>query len=193
MLENLSKYKILLASKSPRRHELMAMLRIPFNTVVINGIDETYPHDLEARKIPEYLSGKKAEAYLKTFKGNELIITADTLVILDNKVIGKPHDEEDARRVLKELSGKTHQVVTGISINTQEKHVTFSDTTEVKFCELNEEEIRYYVNNFRPLDKAGAYGIQEWIGCIGVEWINGSYFNVMGFPVHRVYEHLKSF
>lgn len=193
MLKNLSKYKIILASKSPRRHELFANLRLPFHTVVIGGIDESYPADMPAREVPEYLSRKKSEAYLKTFHGDELIVTADTIVIADGKILGKPKDEKDAIEMLHLLSGITHEVITGVSISTKERQVTFSDITEVRFCKLSDAEIQYYVSNFRPLDKAGAYGIQEWIGCIGVEWIKGSYYNVMGLPVHRLYEHLKEF
>ena len=193
MLENLRKYKILLASKSPRRHELLSHLRIPFNTVIIRGIDESYPDDMPVLDIPEYLSQKKADAYLASFNSNEMIITADTLVICDGKVMGKPHDHKEAYEMINALSGNTHQVITGVCISTKEKKVAFSDKTDVKFCEMTKEEIDYYINNFRPFDKAGAYGIQEWIGCVAVESIEGSYYNVMGLPVHRLYEELKKF
>lgn len=193
MLSNLNKYKIILASKSPRRHELFANLRLPFHTVTIGGIDESYPAEMSPFKVPEYLAKKKSRIYLDSFHGNELIITADTLVIANGKIMGKPKDEKDAKKMLGELSGITHEVITGVSISTHEKQITFSDITEVKFCKLTEDEIEYYVCNFRPMDKAGSYGIQEWIGCIGVEWIRGSYYNVMGLPVHRLYESLKNF
>lgn len=193
MLENLSKYNILLASKSPRRHELFSQLRIPFKTVTINGIDEAYPTELETVLIPAFIAEKKINAYLKKFTGNELIITADTLVILDKEVMGKPKDYDDAVRMLKQLSGKIHKVVTGVCIATRDKKCVFSVDTEVKFINLSENDIEYYVTTFRPYDKAGSYGIQEWIGYIGVEWIKGSYFNVMGLPVQRLYKELKKF
>lgn len=193
MLENLNKYKIILASKSPRRHELFSLLRIPYNTTVIGGISESYPDDMNPEFVPQFLSEQKAKVYLKFFKGEELIITADTIVIAENKILGKPKDEKDAIRMLQHLSDKTHKVITGVSITTQHKQISFSDTTEVKFSKLTEEEIKYYIGNFRPFDKAGSYGIQEWIGAIGVEWIKGSYYNVMGLPLQVLYKNLKSF
>lgn len=193
MLDHLSKYKIILASKSPRRKELLSQLRIPFTTVTLSGIDETYPENLKATEIPEFLAEKKASEYRKRFTDNELIITADTLVILGDVVLGKPKDTEDAFKILSKLSGKVHKVITGVSISTVSETITFSSCTEVKFAEISDKDIVYYVNTFRPLDKAGAYGIQEWIGCVAVEWIKGSYYNVMGLPVHSLYEQLKKF
>ncbi|MDE7181140.1 MAG: Maf family nucleotide pyrophosphatase [Muribaculaceae bacterium] len=193
MLENLSPYKILLASKSPRRRELLELLRVPFSVVSTGGIDESYPHDLPAHEIPEYLANKKGDAYRNKFSGKEMIITADTLVLLNDKVLGKPSGREEAIAMLHELSGKTHLVITGVSITTADKRTCFSVRTEVTFARLSDEDIAYYVDNYLPYDKAGAYGIQEWIGCIAVEKIDGSFYNVMGLPVQRLYQELKKF
>ncbi|MDE6006589.1 MAG: Maf family nucleotide pyrophosphatase [Muribaculaceae bacterium] len=193
MLENLSKYKVKLASKSPRRRELLEELRVPFSIITTGGIDESYPDTLPPKEIPAYLANKKGDAYMRRFDGNELVITADTLVILGDKVLGKPEGRDDAIKMLKELSGRTHLVVTGVSISTKDKRTTFSVITEVTFSHISDADIEYYVDNFLPFDKAGAYGIQEWIGCIAVESIRGSYYNVMGLPVHRLYHELKNF
>lgn len=193
MLDNLKQYKVLLASKSPRRRELLEQLRIPFSVINTGGIDESYPDTIPAEDIPPYLADRKADAYLNHFNGNELIITADTLVILDGKVLGKPHNHEEAKEMLRQLSGKVHKVVTGVSISTHQKRTTFSSLTEVCFAEISEEDIDYYVENYMPFDKAGGYGIQEWIGCVAVRSINGSYYNVMGLPVHQLYHELKNF
>lgn len=193
MFDNLRKYKILLASKSPRRRELLSQLRIPFNVISIGGIDETYPSSIATEEIPQYLANMKADAYMKTFCDNELIITADTLVILGDKVLGKPKDHDEAVSMLKDLSGKTHKVITGVCLSTHRRRISFSATTEVRFAVLSDESIEYYVENFLPYDKAGAYGIQEWIGCVAVESISGSYYNVMGLPVHQLYNELKNF
>lgn len=193
MLENLSKYKVKLASKSPRRRELLEELRVPFSIITTGGIDESYPDDMSPRDIPAYLANKKGDAYMRRFTENELIITADTLVILDDKVMGKPEGREEAIDMLRQLSGRTHQVITGVSISTKDKRTTFSVTTDVTFSEISDADIIYYVDNFLPFDKAGGYGIQEWIGCIAVESINGSFYNVMGLPVHRLYHELKNF
>lgn len=189
----MKKYHVILASKSERRRELMQMLRIPFNVVTIGGIDESYPEDMPALDVPQYLSGVKADVYHRNIKGNELIITADTLVICDGRIMGKPHSHDEAKEMLRFLSGKTHQVATGVTITTKEKRTSFTSVTDVKFGTLSDEEISYYVENYSPLDKAGAYGIQEWIGCVAVEGMNGSYYNVMGLPVHRLYQELKLF
>lgn len=193
MLDNLSKYKILLASKSPRRRELLTDLRIKFDTVTIGNVEESYPATLPTDRVAEYLSRLKAEAFLPMLHTNELLITADTIVICDNKISGKPANEEDAHRMLRRLSGKIHYVDTGVSITTSERMKSFTVRTEVKFADLSDEEIDYYISRFQPFDKAGAYGIQEWIGCAAVEWINGSFFNVMGLPTRRLYEELKQF
>ncbi len=193
MLENLNKYKVLLASKSPRRRELLEQLRVPFSTVTIGGIDEDYPEDLPVMEVAEYLANHKADAYSRLLKHNELIITADTLVICGDKIYGKPNSPENATETLLELAGKTHCVVTGVCVMTTKERRSFSTVTEVKFSELTKEEAQYYVSNFSPFDKAGAYGIQEWIGCVAVESINGSFYNVMGLPVNRLYQILKEF
>lgn len=193
MLDNLKKYHVLLASKSPRRRELLAELRIPFDTVTIGGIDESYPSDLPTADVAQYISEKKADAYSRIIHGNELVITSDTIVVLGERVLGKPRDTGEAADMLRRLSGKVHKVITGVTISTMERRTSFTTETEVKFSELSEEDIKYYIDNFEPLDKAGAYGIQEWIGCVGVEWIHGSFYNVMGLPVHRLYNELKKF
>ena len=186
-------YKIILASNSPRRKELLAGLDIDFQTRIIEGIDESYPNDLPTLKIAEFISKKKADAYVETIGDDELVVTADTVVILGDEVMGKPHDEADAKRMLSELSGQTHQVATGVTLSTRQRQVSFSVVTNVTFKELSSDEIDYYVHTYKPMDKAGAYGIQEWIGYIGVTALEGSYFNVMGLPVQRIYEALKTF
>lgn len=187
------RYHIVLASNSPRRKELLSGLDIPFEVRVLDGIDESYPQDLLTKEIAGYISHKKAAAYQQLIADDELIITADTIVILGQKVMGKPKDIAEAKEMLHELSGHTHQVITGVCLTTKKKQVCFSVETDVTFKELTNEEIEYYVNHYRPMDKAGAYGIQEWIGHVGVTGMNGSYFNVMGLPVQRIYEALKVF
>ena len=186
-------YKIILASNSPRRKELLAGLDVAFEVRVLKGIDESYPADLPTKQIAQYISQKKAAAYRNTIASDELVITADTIVILGDEVMGKPKDEADACRMLRELSGKTHQVITGVTLTTTEKQHSFSVETDVTFKEFSEEEIVYYVKKYQPMDKAGSYGIQEWIGYVGVTSLQGSYFNVMGLPVQRIYEALKNF
>lgn len=186
-------YHIILASNSPRRKELLAGLDLGFEVRIIVGIDERYPDDLPTKQIAEYISKKKADAYRQTIAADELVITADTVVILGDEVMGKPHDEADACRMLRELSGKTHQVITGVTLTTRERQQSFSVETDVTFKQLTDDEIQYYVRTYRPMDKAGAYGIQEWIGYIGVTALHGSYFNVVGLPVQRIYEALKAF
>lgn len=191
MLENLNKYDIILASKSPRRRELLTQMRVPFRSVVIGGIDESYPASLPATDVPMYICNKKADAYLKTIRNNELIITADTLVILGDKIMGKPKDRDEAMDMLLDLAGKTHKVISAVAITTIEQRRSFTVTTDVKFAPMSREEVEFYVDNYHPLDKAGAYGIQEWIGCVAVESIRGSFYNVMGLPVHQLYNELK--
>ena len=186
-------YHIILASNSPRRKELLAGLDLEFEVRVLQDIDESYPNDLPTQKIAEFISKKKADAYLTTIADNELVITADTVVILGDEVMGKPHDEADAKRMLGELSGQTHQVATGVTLSTKERQISFSVVTDVTFKPLSADEIDYYVQTYHPMDKAGSYGIQEWIGYIGVTALKGSYFNVMGLPVQRIYEALKDF
>ena len=181
--------KIVLSSNSPRRKELLGELEIDFEVRVIEGIDEAYPKELSVEEVPQYIAREKARVYI--VGKDEVLLTADTVVVLGNEIMGKPHDEADAMRMLRQLSGKTHQVITGVCLTTNDKQVTLADVTDVSFAELTDEEIKYYVDNFRPLDKAGAYGIQEWIGLAGVTGIKGSYFNVVGLPAHRVYAELK--
>lgn len=187
------KYKIILASASPRRQQLLSDLDIPFTVLVIKDIDESYPQDLPAIEVAAYLSQKKAASYHPTLNEQHLVITADTVVINQSEVLGKPANQEEASTMLKALSGKSHQVVTGVTLTSKTKSHTFSAITEVKFSQLDDEEIKYYIDTYKPYDKAGAYGIQEWIGSVGVEHIQGSYFNVMGLPVHQLYQALKSF
>ena len=184
-------YNIVLASNSPRRRELLAGLGLDFEVRVINGIDESFPASLRVDQVAQYIAEKKAAAYKPTLKPDELIITADTVVIVNNMIFGKPEGAIDAIAMLDSLSGPTHQVITGLSLLTAEKQRSFSVTTDVTFKQLSNEEIRYYVFNYCPYDKAGAYGIQEWIGYIGVTGLNGSYYNVMGLPVQRIYTELR--
>lgn len=169
------------------------MLRVRYHVVSIKNIDEDYPADLPADKVAEYIALEKATAYRDTIGDDELVITADTVVILDGKIYGKPCDKQQAIDMLTELSGKTHSVCTGVAITTKDRQESFSCFTDVAFADIDPADIRYYVNTYNPLDKAGAYGIQEWIGAIAVKGIYGSYYNVMGLPVHLLYQHLKSF
>ena len=204
-------YQIVLASNSPRRKELLAGLGLDYEVRTLQGLDESYPEGLSMEEIPQYISRKKAAAY--TLNPEELLITADTIVYLDGEVLGKPADEAEAKQMLRKLSGKTHQVVTGVTLKTPlnlpvkgrlaeqdslpsregrgGSSISFASVSQVTFAQLSEAEIDHYVTHYRPLDKAGAYGIQEWIGYIGVTRIEGSYFNVMGLPVQRLYSEMK--
>lgn len=193
MLDNLNKYSILLASNSPRRRELLKGLQIPFSVTGLPDVDESFPDILSATEIPVYIARKKALAYTPQMTDSTLLITADTIVWLDGKVYGKPQNESDAKQMLHELSGKTHQVITGVYLYSQQKEKAFYSLTDVTFSKLSDEEIEYYVSEYKPMDKAGAYGIQEWIGFAAVKHINGSYFNVMGLPIHQLYQELKQF
>ena len=184
------KYKLILASNSPRRKELLAGLGVPFEVRVLQDIYEHYPENLPVNEVARYIAKEKADAYRRIVAADELIITADTVVIVGDEILGKPMDEADAVRMLRLLSGRTHQVTTGVCLLTAEKERCFDVTTDVTFKTLTDEEIHYYVNRYRPFDKAGAYGIQEWIGYIGVTGLNGSYYNVMGLPVQRIYQEL---
>ena len=186
-------YQLILASQSPRRKELLEGLGIPFCVRVIEGIDESFPEDLPIEDIPVYISKQKASVYAKCIAEDEVVLTADTVVVCQGQVLGKPKDEDDARRMLNLLSGRTHEVITGVTVKTREEEKSFSVVTEVQFKSLTPQEIDFYIRRFKPFDKAGAYGIQEWIGYIGVISIRGSYFNVMGLPVQRIYEELKTF
>lgn len=190
MFENLKNYKIVLASNSPRRRELLAGLGLHFEVKVLPDIEESYPEGLPVTEIAQYIAAEKADSYVETMVSDELLITADTVVVVDDEVLGKPKDAADACRMLRLLSGRKHQVITGVCLLTSTKRKCFSVTTEVTFKNLSDEEITFYVGHYRPFDKAGAYGIQEWIGYIGVTGIDGSYFNVMGLPVQRIYTEL---
>jgi septum formation protein len=189
----LTDYRIILASNSPRRKELLSGIGVKYEFRMLPDIDESYPETVSADEVAVYLAEKKASAYLPELNDDELLITADTVVLLDSIVIGKPSDEADAIRMLQLLSGKTHKVITGVCLTSKKKQVVFSDTAYVTFGELSREEISYYVSNYKPYDKAGAYGVQEWIGYVAVEKIEGSYFNVMGLPIFKVYKELKQF
>ena len=180
--------KIILASASPRRKELLAGLDLDFEVKVIKGVSESYPESLRAEEVPQYISREKAAAY--QVADDELLLTADTVVVVDNTILGKPHDADDARRMLRLISGRTHQVVTGVTLTTAKAQKTFGVTTDVTFRQLTDDEINYYISHYRPFDKAGAYGIQEWIGYIGVTSIHGSYYNVMGLPVQHIYQEI---
>ena len=190
LLQNIDKYKIILASQSPRRIELLNGLNIKFEVQVLD-VNEDFPAQMVGVDIPMYLAEKKANAYRHIMDEHTMIITADTIVWHEGKVLGKPVDETDARRMLRALSGKTHQVITGVCISTLQRRKVFHVISDVRFARLTEAEIEYYLHNFKPYDKAGSYGVQEWIGFVGVEHINGSYFNVMGLPVQRLYNELK--
>ena len=185
-------YRVVLASNSPRRKELLGGLGIDFEVRTLQDIDESFPDTLEGKEIPLYISGKKAEAYKQTMADDEMIITADTIVYDNGKVLGKPRNREEAVLMLHELSGHAHEVITGVSIVTKKKTVQFASTSHVHFVALTDAEIAYYVDEYKPFDKAGAYGIQEWIGFVAVTRIEGSYFNVMGLPIQKLYTVLKS-
>ena len=190
MLDNLKKFNIVLASNSPRRKELMSGLGVDYVVKTLPDVDESYPDTLQGEEIPAYISREKAEAYQSMIEPDELLITADTIVWMNGEVLGKPKDREDAIRMLRKLSGASHQVITGVCLTTKGWQNSFTVTTDVTFAVLSEEEIVYYVDKYSPMDKAGAYGVQEWIGFIGVESISASYYNVMGLPVQKLYREL---
>ena len=190
MLDNLKKFNIVLASNSPRRKELMSGMGVDYVVKTLPDVDESYPDTLQGEEIPAYISREKAEAYQSMIEPDELLITADTIVWMNGEVLGKPKDREDAIRMLRKLSGASHQVITGVCLTTKGWQNSFTVTTDVTFAVLSEEEIVYYVDKYSPMDKAGAYGVQEWIGFIGVESISGSYYNVMGLPVQKLYREL---
>ena len=191
MLNNLEKYDVVLGSNSPRRRELLNDMGVKFRVEVIKGIDETYPASLPVEEIPVYLARIKAEGH--PLQPDELLITADTVVVLDDEVLGKPCGEADAHHMLRALSGRAHRVISGVCVTTAERAEAFADMSIVRFAELTDEEIDYYIEHYRPLDKAGAYGIQEWIGNIGIAGINGDFYNVMGLPTRKLYQVLKTF
>lgn len=191
MLNNLP-YNIILGSQSPRRQELLHGLDLNFTVNVIAGLEENYPATLQGEDIPMFLAQQKAEAYLNSLTPKDMLITADTIVWLDGIVYGKPKDEADAKKMLRALSGKTHDVITGVCVTTTERQETFAAVSKVTFASFSDDEINYYIEKYRPMDKAGSYGVQEWIGYIGVEHIDGSFYNVMGLPVQRLYTLLKN-
>ena len=190
--DRLKNHRLILASASPRRRELLAACDLEFTLAEKFECEECYPADLDAEKVAEYLSQLKSNAYPHALVEGDILLTADTVVVLDcDTILGKPRSEEDARKMIELLSGATHKVITGVTLRTTERTISFSAESLVKFRELDAEEIAYYVEKYRPLDKAGAYGIQEWIGYIGIEGIEGSFYNVMGLPVQRLYSALK--
>lgn len=182
--------KIILSSNSPRRRELLAGLGVDFEVKVIKGVDESYPDTLPSKDVAEYIAREKAAAY--EVADDELVITADTVVIVGDDILGKPHDAAEAHAMLRKISGRTHHVVTGVCMKTKREQHSFSVVTGVTFKKLTDAEIDYYIEHYKPFDKAGAYGIQEWIGYIGVTGLDGSYYNVMGFPIQRVYAELTN-
>jgi len=187
-----NKYRIILASQSPRRQQLLSELGLKFD-IVIRDFEESFPENLNGEEIARYVADSKAASFKDEIAEYEIVITADTIVWCNNQVLGKPIDKQDAVRILKEISGNTHEVITGVSILSKQKQVTFSVSSKVTFEMLSDEDINYYIDNYKPYDKAGAYGIQEWIGIIACSRIEGSYFNVVGLPVQRLYTELKDF
>lgn len=192
-LDKLKRYRIILASASPRRKELLSKLDIGFTVKVLHDVDESFPASLSVVQVPQYISRKKADAYRQEMQENDMVITADTVVAVGRRILGKPKSAEEARVMLKLLSDRYHRVVTGVTIMTAKRTETFATVSRVRFTRLNDEEIDYYISKYKPFDKAGAYGIQEWIGMVGITELNGSYFNVMGLPVQRLYAKLKEF
>ena len=192
MLDSLQKYRVVLASNSPRRQELLKSLDLDFEVMVKDGVEEDFPQTLKNKEVAEYLAVKKAQAYAGEVKmDNLLLITADTIVVCDGVILGKPADAAEAREMLKMLSGKSHKVITGVALTTPQVQRSFSVKTKVYFKRLSEADIDYYIQRYQPFDKAGAYGIQEWIGLVGIDYIEGSYHNVMGLPVQRLYAELQ--
>lgn len=192
-LDKLKRYRIILASASPRRKELLSKLDIDFTVKSLYDVDESFPASLPVVQVPQYISRKKADAYRQEMQENDMVITADTVVAVGRRILGKPKSAEEARVMLKLLSDRYHRVVTGVTIMTAKRTETFATVSRVRFTRLNDEEIDYYISKYKPFDKAGAYGIQEWIGMVGITELNGSYFNVMGLPVQRLYAKLKEF
>lgn len=193
MLEHLKKYQVLLASNSPRRQELLSQMGLPFRTYVIPGIDESYPTELSDDEVAAFITQKKASAYLPNLSDDQMLVVADTVVRINGKVLGKPKSRAEAVDMLLLLSGKEHVVTTAFGVYTKDKSVVESVHTEVQFTTLSSEMIDFYVDCYKPYDKAGSYGIQEWIGAVGISGIKGSYVNVMGLPVQRLYEVLLNF
>lgn len=193
MLEHLKNYQVLLASNSPRRQELLSQMGLPFRTYVIPGIDESYPTEVSDDEVAAFITQKKASAYLPNLSDDQMLVVADTVVRINGKVLGKPKSRAEAVEILLLLSGKEHVVTTAFGVYTKDKSVVESVHTEVQFTTLSSEMIDFYVDCYKPYDKAGSYGIQEWIGAVGISGIKGSYVNVMGLPVQRLYEVLLNF
>jgi len=191
-IDNINHYNIILASKSPRRQHMLKDLGLDFE-VRVKETEETYPSNLNVDQIPIYLAELKANAFKSEINDNDLIITADTIVAIDGEVLGKPNNRQHAEEMLYKLSGKCHDVISGVCIYSKSKTVSFNSTTKVYFKEFTQEEVNYYIDTYKPFDKAGAYGIQEWIGYIGVERIEGSYFNVVGLPIQQLYKELSEY
>ncbi len=188
--DKLNRYTITLASQSPRRRELLAGLGLDFTVEPSKDESEAYSDDLPPEEVPAFLARHKSETFHRPLREREILLTADTIVLLDGRVLGKPEDREDAVRMLEDLSGRTHSVITGVCLRTNERTLCFSDTTKVTFREMTHDEIEHYVDHYRPLDKAGAYGCQEWIGHTAITRLDGSFYNVMGLPTHRIYSAL---
>lgn len=184
--------KIILGSKSPRRSEILQLAEIPFE-LRIKEVDECYPGSVPLRQVPEYIALKKAEALKDTIQEDEIVLCADTIVLLEGKIYGKPFDKEDAIHMLKALSGNTHEVITGVCLMNHKDHILFSDTTKVTFKSLSEDEIKFYIDRYQPYDKAGSYAVQEWIGVIGIESIRGNFYNIVGLPLSKVLMHLQPY
>ena len=190
---DLKEKQIILASGSPRRRELLSAMDIPFTVDTGNTFDESWSSDTPHEKVPELMSEGKSFGFHRELADNEILVTSDTMVLCGTEILGKPKDRDDAIRMLKLLSGRGHQVITAVTLRDREKKKTFSVTSNVFFKELSDSEITYYLDTYKPYDKAGAYGIQEWIGYIGISRLEGSFYNVMGFPASRFYEELKAF
>lgn len=190
--EKLKSYNLILVSQSPRRRDILKSLELDFQSTSVDT-DETYPSTLNTKDVAVYIAKQKAEAFRTQLKNNDIAITADTVVILENQILGKPKDTKHAKYMLEQLSGKNQIVVTGVCIFSNTKIQSFSSISEVKFATLSDEEIEHYLNSYKPYDKAGAYGVQEWIGYIGIEKLIGSYYNVMGLPTHALYKALNNF
>ena len=189
----ITNYKVLLASNSPRREELLRGIDIDFEVKVLPDIDESYPDNIPSEEIAEFVAIKKAKPYAASLHEDELLLTADTIVLLEDTVLGKPANKKEAKQMLRQLSGKTHRVITGVCLTSTKKQTSFSATSDVEFGKLTDQEIEYYVEHYSPMDKAGAYGVQEWIGYVAVKHINGSYYNIMGLPIQRVYREIIKF
>ena len=191
--DTLTNHRLILASQSPRRRQLLSDCGLEYELAERYEVEEVFPATMDADEVPVYLSRLKSEGYPAELTENDILLTADTVVIIDNEILGKPADEAEARAMLRKLSGRAHRVTTGVTLRSKSRTESFAAQSDVYFRELTDEEIGYYVERYRPMDKAGSYGIQEWIGYVGIERIDGSFYNVMGLPVQRVYAALAEF